>query len=290
VTFPKLRASIYSFEKKGEAAALDLPIPEQGAEPTLVGFLGNERLLVRWVWRFQYGLEVWDIKTGKRGKQVPLGRVDPQPSAGSEAISPDGKTYAVLNKAAAANPNPRAPAAAREQGMAVLLYDVFAGGSQPRRFVVPVLNDTPGVQTLGLAFSPDKSKLAALLADPQGRAVVVTWPTNTGKPLPEKVLAEKVDFVRAGLHRPHLLDWLGDGRVMLAGGKVLLTAATGDTLAIFDAGKIHAQATAGEATAVLAHGDFATLEGLAVISLNEARFPEKAGQPNRASPAPAPVR
>ena len=110
--------------------------------------------------------------------------------------------------------------------------------------------------------------------------------SNPSQPLPEKVLTEKLDSARVGFNKPRLLDWIGDGRVMLAGGKVLLNADTGDTLAILDAGKIHAQAAAGEATAILAHGDFATLEGLAVISLNEARFPEKAGQPNRASPAP----
>jgi predicted Zn finger-like uncharacterized protein len=287
VTFPKLRVSVYSFEKKSEAATIDLTVPRAGANPTIVGFLANDRLLVRWALGFEHGLEVWDIKTARRGKQINLFRLHPQPSPGSETVSPDGKTYAVLNKTVA-NTGPRTPAAAAaQQGMAVLLYDVVAGGPQPRRFLVPVLNDTPGVQALGLSFSPDKSKLAILLADPQGRGVVVTWPTNTGKPLPEKVLAEKVDFVRAGLHRPHLLDWLADGRALLAAGRLVLNADTGDTLAILDAGKIHAQAVTAESTLFLAHGDYATLEGLAVVTLNEAKLPEKPGQPNRASAAPA---
>jgi predicted Zn finger-like uncharacterized protein len=280
-TFPKLAASVYSFEKKGESVSIELD--SRFGEPTLVGFMGNDRLLVRWHKLGKHGLEVWDAKTGKRGRQIDLFDVQPPPAPGSETISPDGKTYALVNRA---NNLPARSQAAREQTLQVLLYDVIGAVTQPRRFQIPVLNNVPGVQAAGLAFSPDKTRLALLLVDPQGRAVVVTWPVATGKPLPEKVLAEKVDPPHVGQGRARALDWVADGRALLVAGKMILNADTGDTLAVLDAGNVHGQAVTNDSTVHLAHGQSGQLEGLAVVPLNEGKFPEKPGLPNRAIAAP----
>ena len=284
--FPKLRAVVYSLEKKAEALAIDLE--ERFGDPTIVGFLSPDKFVVRWHKFAEFGVEVWDAKTGKRGRQVNLFRVDPQPSPGGEAVSPDGRTYAVVNRAP-----PPTNAAARGRvgamqaaGMQVLLYDVLGGATQPRRLPVPVLGNQPGVTTAGLAFSPDKQRLALLLVDAQGRSVVVTWNVATGKPLPERVLSERLDPPRIGFGRARMLDWVADGRALLVAGRIVLNPDNGETLAVLDAGKVHAQAVTNDSTVHLAYGEFGQLEGVAVVPLNESKFPEKPGLPNRAVAAP----
>lgn len=283
-SWPKLEASVYSFEKKAEAKSIELDTVN--GEPTLVGFMAPDRFIIRWQLGGEHGLQVWNARTGERGRQLVLSRVDPPPAPGSEAISPDGRTYAIVNRAAPANA-PRGRAAAAQQGLQVLLYDVIGGGTQPRRFQVPVLGNQPGVSPAGLAFSPDKQRLALLLVDNQGRAVVLQWNMATGKPLPEHALPEKVDLPRVGFGRVRGLDYVADGRALLVAGRTLLNPDTGATLAVLDAGKVHGQAVTDDATVHLAHGDFAQLEGVAVITLNEGKLPEKPGTPNRAVAAPA---
>jgi hypothetical protein len=285
-SFPKLRAVVYSFEKKAETQSIDLD--ENFGEPTIVGFLTPDKFVVRWHKFAEYGFEVWDAKTGKRGRQVPLFRVDPHPSPGSEAVSPDGRTYAVVNRA----PPPRTGNAPRgrpaEAGLQVLLYDVLAGPTQPRRFNVPVLNNQPGVTAAGLAFSPDKQRLALLLLDAQGRSVVVTWNVGTGKPLPEKTLPDRLDPPRVGFGRARMLDWVADGRALLVAGRMVLNPDNGEILAVFDTPRVHGQAVTNDSTVHLAYGDAGNqLDGVAVIALEEAKFPEKPGAPNRAVAAPA---
>ena len=284
-SWPKLQASVYSFEKKAEAHSIDLD--EKFGEPSLVGFMSPDLFVVRWQKLGEYGIEVWNAKTGKRGRQLPLFRVDPPPSPGSEAVSPDGRTYALVNRAAPANAPRGRAGAATQQGMQVLLYDVIGGATQPRRFQVPVLGNQPGVSAAGLAFSPNKQRLALLLVDNQGRAVVVQWNMATGKPLPEHALAERVDLPRVGFGRVRGLDYVADGRALLVAGRTLINPDTGATLAVLEAGKVHGQAVTDDSTVHLTHGDSARLEGLAVITLVESKLPEKPGTPGRAVAAPA---
>ena len=283
VSWPKLKASVYSFEKKAESASIDLD--EKFGEPTLVGFMTADRFAVRWQKLGEHGIEVWDAKTGKRVRQLPLFRVDPPPAPGSEAVSPDGRTYALVNRAAPPAAG-RARVPAPRQGLQVLLYDVVGGATQPRRFQVPVLANELGVSAAGLAFSPDKQRLALLLVDNQGRGVVVQWNMATGKPLPEVALPEKVEAPRVGFGRVRALDYVGNGRGLLVAGRTLIHPDTGATLAVLDAGKVHAQAVTDGATVHLAHGDFAQLEGVATVKLNEGKLPEKPGA-GRAVAAPA---
>lgn len=283
-SFPKLRASIYSFEKKAESMSIDLD-PKFG-EPALVGFMGPDRLAVRWQKQGEYGLEVFDARTGRRARQLPLFRVDPPPAPGGEAVSPDGRTYALVNRSLPSN-NARGAAAARGQGLQILLYETIGAATQPRRLQIPVLNNQPAIYPAGLAFSPDKGKLALLLVDNQKRAVVITWNMATGKPQPERVLTERIDRQRSGFGRARALDWVADGRGLLVAGRILLNPDTGDMLATLDAGKVHDQAVTDASTLHLAHGEYGQIEGLAIVPLNEAKFPEKPGLPNRAIAVPS---
>jgi hypothetical protein len=196
----------------------------------------------------------------------------------------------VLNKAppAVTPRTPAARAAAGEQGM------IGAAVRRRRRrrpaapAPVPVLNNVPGVQALGLSFSPDKSKLALLLVDPAGPRRGRRVADQHRQAAAGKGAGGKGRGDAHGLQQQAPPARLARrGPRPLAGGRLVINADTGDTLAILDAGKIHAQAVTGDATIHLAHGDYASLEGLAVVHLNETRLPEKPGQPNRASAAPA---
>ena len=288
VSFPNLRAIVYSVESKSDVTTVDLD--DRFGEPTLVGFLGAERFVIRWGKGFNFGVEVWDAKTGKRGRQTDLFQVQPQPSPGSEAVSADGRTYAIVdeNDAAGSRAPARGAAPVGQRQLQVVLYDLVAGG-QPRRFQVPQLN-AMGVQPAGLAFSPDKTRLAALFVDSQGRAVVMQWNMANGKPLPDHVVPEKCDPPRAGFGRARALDWVAGGRGLLVAGRTLMAADSGAVLATLDAGKVHGQAVTNETTVHLAYGDAMQLQGVAVVPLDESKFPAKpaAAAPGRAMASPQP--
>ena len=145
------------------------------------------------------------------------------------------------------------------------------------------------MQPAGLAFSPDKTRLAALFVDSQGRAVVVCWPMGSGKALPEHVVPEKLDPPRAGIGRARAIDWVAEGRALLVGGRLIMSPDTGDVLATLDAGNVRGQAVTGDSTVHLAYGD-TQLQGMAVIPLDESKLPPKptgpGASPGRAMAAP----
>jgi prepilin-type processing-associated H-X9-DG protein len=287
-SFPNLRAVVHSLESKSDQTAIDLD--DRFGEPTLVGFLSNDRFVVRWQKMGNFGVEVWDAKSGRRGRQTDLFQVQPQPSPGSEALSPDGRTYAIVdeNNVAGSRPPPRGAAPMGQRQLQVVLYDVVAGG-QPRRFQVPQLN-AMGVQPAGLAFSPDRTRLAALFVDAQGRAVVMQWNMANGKSLPEHVVPEKLDVPRAGFGRARALDWVAGGRGLLVAGRTLMNPESGAVLATLDAGKVLGQAVTNETTVHLGYGDMVRLQGVAVVPLDESKLPAKpaATTPGRAMASPQP--
>ena len=281
-SFPNLRAMVYSFEKKADVLPIDLD--DKFGEPTIVGFAGNDRFLIRWQKAGVHGVEVWDAKVGKRGRPIELFEVQPPPSPGSEAVSADGRTYAIVDRNVPSTT--RRPAAGAMQGqLQVVLYDLVSAG-QPRRFAILGLENQPLIQPAGVAFSPDKQRLAALFVDPQGRgAVVKSWAMANGKPFPDRVLADQIDPPRAGLGRVRALDWVAGGRAWLINGTTVMSPDTGFVVATLAAGNVRGQVVTNETTAHLAYGDVGGIQGVAVVPLDESKLPASAA-PSRAVAAP----
>jgi hypothetical protein len=286
VSFPNLKAAVYSVDAKSDLVSIDLE--DKYGEPTLVGFIAPDRFVVRWTKYGNSGVEVWDAKAGRRGRQTDLFQVVPQPSPGSEAVSPDGRTYAVVNQsggATAVRP-PRGAAAAAPGQMQIALYDLVAGG-QPRRFLVTGLENVHGVQPAGLAFSPDKTRIAGLFVDPLGRAVVLEWSMANGKVIGgDHVVPDKLDVPRTGFGRTRALDWVAGGRGLLVAGRIIMNPDTGATLATLDAGRVIGQAVTNETTVHLGYGDLNQIQGVAVVPLDESKFPAKPAAPGRVLAAP----
>lgn len=289
VSWPNLKAVVHSLDTKTDVQSIDLD--DKFGEPTVVGFLTPDRFVIRWHKFGNHGVEVWNAKGGNRGRQIDLFEVQPYPAPGSEAIAPDGRTYAILDRnerSTGGRGQPRGPVIGQVQGkLQVVLYDLVGGG-QPRRFQVPGLDNAPGVQAAGIAFSPDKARLAGLFVDPQGRSLVMTWSMNNGKVVAEHVVPEKLDPPRAGSGRGHALDWVAGGRGLLVAGRTILNPDTGAVLATLDAGKVLGQAVTNGSTVHLGYGDGSQLQGVAVVPLDETKFPTKitVPSPGRALAAP----
>jgi hypothetical protein len=257
VSFPRLKAAVWSVEKNADVQSFDLN--DAFGQPSLVGFLAADRLAVRWEKGSQHGIEVYNLKAGQRGRQIEL--ADIIPGAGSEAVSPDGRLYAVL---------------ARFKGaMQLQVYDTVTGG-QPRRFLAPGLNNQLGLQPSGVAFSPDRSRVAALF-EQGGRAVVVVWQMINGKVSGEHVVPGQIEPPTDGRsRRMRALDWVG-GKALLVCGTVVMNADTGALVTTLDAGKVKGQAVTGAATVHLAHGSERNIEGVTAVTLDETKLPATGG-------------
>jgi hypothetical protein len=257
VSFPRLKAAVWSVEKNADVQSYDLN--DDFGQPSLVGFLMSDRLAVRWEKGSQHGIEVYNLKVGQRGRQIELAGIIPGP--GSEAVSPDGRLYAAV---------------ARFKGaMQLQVYDTVTGG-QPRRFLAPGLNNQLNLTPAGVAFSPDRARVAALF-EQGGRAVVVVWQMVNGKISGEHVVPGQIEPPTDGrARRLRSLDWVG-GKALLVCGTVVMNADTGALVTTLDAGKVKGQAVTGNATVHLAHGSEQNIEGVTAVTLDETKFPATGG-------------
>ena len=261
VSFPKLRASVWSVEKNADVQNFDLN--EAFGQPALVGFLGSDRLAVRWEKGAQHGIEVYNLKVGQRGRQIEL--ADTMPGPGGEAISPDGRLYAVLG---------------RFKGNTQLqIYDTVTGG-QPRRFAAPSLNNRLELQPAGVAFSPDRSRVAALF-EQGGRAVVIVWAMINGKVSGELVVPGQIQPpLDSRARKLRSLDWVAGGKALVVGGSVVMSADTGSLVTTLDTGKVKGQAVTGDLTIHLAHGAEGVIEGVTAVTLDATKLPSSGGTLN----------
>ena len=275
-SWPKLTAVVHSFEKKQDVAKIDLL--EANGRPTLVGFATPERFIVRWTQGFKHGIEVFEaLKTGK-----PKGIVMPeqfQPSAGNEAVSTDGRLFAVTarvpDRGAATRRPPRGGPMGQEK-LVLLVYELF-GKPDPRRFPVAGLDPDFRVQAAGIAFSPDNQRVAALFENGR-KGFITSWRLRDGKIISEPVVPGEVDVPTGpNFNRQRVLDWVAGGRAWLVSGNILLNADTGAGIGRLAAdNKVRGQAVTGDHTVHLSHGDLSGIDGVLAVTLDPSKFPAPA--------------
>jgi hypothetical protein len=252
-TFPKLSAREVSVADGKELNFVELGAPL--STPVLLGYLSADRFLIRWEQGPTHGLEVWDLKTKRHGRQIVLTTHDPSP--GNEGISPDGKLFASVTKGQ------------------LMLYGLTEGG-QPRRLPIKALDPRWAIiRPAGIAFSADSLKVAALFVH-EGDALVVAWNVRSGKVLYDRVVPgamEPVMPLRGGAKAPSL-DWLAGGGAWLVCGTAVIDATSGQLIADLTADKVFDQGVAGDSVIHLGYKDQAGVPaGVAVVTLDAQRLP-----------------
>ncbi len=232
VRWPTTAAQVWSFSRKNVLVQLDLNAAAKpaGAEPLLLGFVGPDKLLVRWEAGNLLGAEIWDIKTSRSVRAFDLANYDDEP--GNLAISPDGKYLAV---------------ATRRRDAEILLYDLTQP-RQPRSILITDLDSRWPVRAAGMAFSPDGSKIA-ILFERDGNGLLLVYAVAGGKRLTHQIYpagllpenlrggnpALRADGTVASSPRDELplLSWVDDAHLML-GGRQLLDATSGKSVGRID--------------------------------------------------------
>jgi hypothetical protein len=253
VHFPKLVVKVWSIKDNKEARTIILN--DKFGEPALAGFLNADKLAVRWTLAGQEGLEIWDATTGQRGKQVPIEHF--QRTANNGITSPDGRALA-LTVGAGTNGKPQ-----------IQMYDMLGSAGRYRWQNIADFDSTTAESPVGMAFSPDSKKVAALFTR-NGISVILCWRFSDGKLLTENEIPLPPSPGAPGTSRG--LDWVHDGAAWLVMGNLLVDSASGQTIGNLGSPPVSGQWMTGSDSVALTY----EAEGqtkLAVVKLNGAKFP-----------------
>jgi hypothetical protein len=181
--------------------------PGAGAQPQVVGFAGDQRLIVRWTEAGRAWVQVLNLRTKAFGPPVELPEHVPTP--GNQAVSPDGRYYAV-----AGTETDRLGGTKRR--VAAIVDLGFGKGRN-----VPVEGVDLSWQPSGVAFSPPDGRRLHVLFEQDGNTIILT--PNVPNERPIIVPDGKVPVAnRAAAGR--LLP-LADGRSWLVGGNAVVDSA-----------------------------------------------------------------
>jgi hypothetical protein len=293
-TFPKLALHVMSVIDGSEVSAVDLD--GNLGTPTLIGFLTQDRVLVRWVKGFDYGLEVEDLRTKRFGRRVNLPDHDAAPANG--AISPDGRMFATAIRE---TKNERGKGFVTRSYVALHNLTETVG---PRKFPINSLDPRWAIKPAGLAFSPDGTKLAALFVQ-DGNAFVAMWNVRTGAALRDVTpqgTFKALDQLRtapvtgrAASGAAPSLDWLPGGNALLVAGTSVIDVGNSAVLADLGVENVFDQALVGDGGLQLGFTDGATFgkpAGIVSITLDPKQLPATkpaapgaAAAPRKAPPA-----
>ena len=173
VSFPQLSLRVEPINSANGPPPQSAVIKEAPGRASVEGMLDAERVLVRWESGGQQGLEVWNMKTGGRGKGFDLPPFEHGPSNGR--LSPDGRWYALVAQATPPPQRNAPPGAAVGPRPHLHIWDVNRGGQQPA-MLQPINAVDPrwATQPTGMAFSADM-KYVAVLFEHGGTGIVVIW-------------------------------------------------------------------------------------------------------------------
>jgi hypothetical protein len=279
--FPKLSVRVTSVPDNKEVGTVELD--SKFGRPTLLGFLTNDRVLVRWESGNQYGLEVEDLRSHRHAKRIDLPDYDPSPSC--SAVSPDGRFFAYVP---------------RTIGKTVINFTSLFEGGRPRQLPVNAIDPKLNLRPAGLAFSSDGGKLSALYV--QGvSAVIASWNVRGGPALPDLTITAAVQTLEAlpgaaaaaargafGRGTPNSLTYVGNS-AMLIGGSLLISAVDGNPIVELGIDKPFVQFDAGDSSVFVGFRDVATPLGLQTVTFDPATLPTPPGRAAPGAPAPRPA-
>jgi hypothetical protein len=192
----------------GKSANNGLPVA-----PELLGALPNHRFLIRWSTPERSALQVYPFTADDDQPPTTI-RLGYTESANVHAVSPDGKTFAIIEIEA--------------DKPFVALYSLTGAGGAPTLLPVLTVHDNNIHECRGIAFSPDSSKVAVLLE--QGtRAAVRSWNIGDQKRLAEAACTVPSANEFLGQVQGRTFDWLTNQH-WLVHGQLVIDANTGSTV------------------------------------------------------------
>lgn len=275
--FPRLAIQVYSFSLGRLHRAVELD-PADG-QPLVLGFIAPEQLLLLKNRDGDTLLQVWNARSGGRGRAFPIPAFEPDPR--HYTISPDGSAIAFIVQGA---------------GGADLESYALATGRPIKQ--MPIVEVDPGNATVAaLAYSSDGQRIAAVFANGRGAGFFVAWPATGrgGRAVSQQLLPVGVNAPEPphefGAALPVFegrpIHWLDKGSAWLLFGESVFDTASGALLGSLNQQGVRSQSadSAGDACYLVARDDFGSIH-LFVLRLDL----EAARQ--RAVPArvPAPAR
>jgi predicted Zn finger-like uncharacterized protein len=225
VDWPKFGAQIWSFND--DKVLRDIELKPALGIPTLMGIC-DDNLIVHWRHGADCGIEIYNVRTGQRLRQMPLPpHADTQ---GAIALSPDGKSIAVATTLDEAN---------RHEAQLQLLD--LAGIKAIRRFAIASLDPHLPVDPTGIAFSPNGDRVA-LLFEHAGNALIAGWKMNETKQYYEHLFPGSSfheDGAATFTGQPIL--WLPDGNAWLLYGHAVVDNESGRVIADLGIKKVSQQ-------------------------------------------------
>jgi hypothetical protein len=253
---------------RGAGGAVNLIVPAEftkpGTDPGLItpellGATPGRHFLVRWTSADQTIVQLYDFQsTGKPTLSLKLGQND---WPGVYAISPDGVWFAAPEREA-----DRTFIAVRSLGNAstpVVLFPTDAAGDSARR------------EPAGICFSPDSSRVAALL-ERGTDGTVRSWLMAGELPLADGACKVPAADEMLGQIKGRPFDWIAGGK-WLVHGRTLLDASTGAVFGTLTDQVVTGQQMADDHTAYLSYLGTDGHPHIAVVKFNPAVLGKSAG-------------
>lgn len=223
-----------------------IPLDTSLGNPTLLGFVSDDRILIRWD-GVSAGLELLDATLKRRIRGLNIPPTDHPES--TIAVSPTGKFIAVITR----DPDDRRPE-----------LRVYASQGESdraaQRIKINSLDPKFVVAPTGLAFLPDAEKredqVVAVMFEPQGTAMIAAYRLQGGLMGGELIDSGGKLLCPTGGFGGSSVQWIGAGksRLLLAYGKSVVSPTKGAIVDEIDTGDISAGNSCDDDTVILIHG------------------------------------
>ena len=221
-TDPSPKIEVVPLHGAGRSILLTLPKSSEGARvsredalltPELLGVLPRQRFLVRWSRTGEWILQVYSL-TAPEDKPSPINIEGESDANGVYAVSADGNSFATVVE--------------RPDSSVVAVYSLISAESKTKALSLTGIADPAQWEWGGLSFSPDGTKVAALL-ERDSDGIIRSWTLASGRPAGSGSCKVPSADERLGHARGRLFDCLADN-IWLAGGRTLLDSASGRML------------------------------------------------------------
>lgn len=254
------KVEVLAFRGAGGSVSLTLPpeFPKSSdavpATPELLGALPGRRFIIRWTSGDQTDLQVYDFQsTGKPRINIKLGQSDWPNVFG---VSPDGNSFAIAEREA--------------EHTYVVSRSLTSTATPPKLFDTADLQDKGQHDCAGIAFSPDGSRLAALMEHGTD-GWVRSWLVEEEHQIAEGTCKVPSADEMLGQIKGRSFDWITDAKWLIH-GRTVLDAATGAPFGTLTDQIVTAQQMADDHTAYLSYLGIDGHPHIAVVKFNPAAF------------------